>query len=105
LAHRKKLAQDISLKFGVTTVLKGVIDVVSDKSGKLKTNATGNQGMTVGGTGDVLAGVIAGLMSQKMSGPDAGLLAVKKMGQSGDRLAKEKGFRFTAEEVARGLEF
>jgi NAD(P)H-hydrate epimerase len=105
LNFRKQIAKKISEKFSVTTVLKGVMDVVSSSSGQIRLNETGNAGMTVGGTGDVLAGVIGGLMAQGMSGDKAGYLAVKKLGEAGDKLQKKKGNRFTAENLVRELSF
>jgi NAD(P)H-hydrate repair Nnr-like enzyme with NAD(P)H-hydrate dehydratase domain len=44
-------------------LLKGHTDIISDGT-RVKLNNTGNPGMTVGGTGDVLSGVVAGLMAQ-----------------------------------------
>ncbi len=105
LVFRKRIAKQISEKFQVTTVLKGKVDVVSSSSGQIKLNRTGNAGMTVGGTGDVLAGVVGGLVAQGMSGEKAGYLAVRELGKAGDRLQKKKGVRFTAEEVVRVLSF
>ena len=52
----KKMAK----QFGCIIVLKGKIDIIASAS-RIKYNVTGNQGMTKGGTGDVLAGLIAGL--------------------------------------------
>lgn len=105
LSFRKQVAKQISEKLGVTTVLKGVVDVVCSPEGRVRLNMTGNAGMTVGGTGDVLAGVIGGLVAQGLRGFEAGYLAVRREGEAGDRLKKKKGFRFTAEEVARDLVF
>ncbi len=83
LSFRKQVAKQITELLGVTTVLKGVIDVVCSPEGRIKLNMTGNAGMTVGGTGDVLAGVVGGLMAQGLTGFQAGFLAVKKRGGGG----------------------
>ena len=111
LNFRRKIAKQISEKLGVTVVLKGMTDVVCNSEGRIRVNKTGNAGMTVGGTGDVLAGVTGGFMAQGMSGEKAGYLAVKKLGEAGDRLQAVIRGRmtgkngFTAEEVVRELRF
>ena len=46
-------------------LLKGALDIVSDGE-RVRFNKTGNAGMTVGGTGDVLAGICAGLLAKGM---------------------------------------
>jgi len=54
-------------------------------------NDTGTPLMTVGGTGDLLAGFIAGLMAQGMSGFEAGKLATKLLGHAAENLEKTQG--------------
>ena len=54
-------------------------------------NPTGNPGMAVGGSGDVLAGMIAGLLGQKLSALDAAACAVWLHGAAGDLCAREMG--------------
>ncbi len=73
-----------------TIVVKGPEDIVANKD-ELSLNKTGNSLMTVGGTGDALSGLIAGLIAQKMHPFDACKLAVKIMGQAGDQLAEKQG--------------
>ena len=60
--ERCELVRNFSLKNHVVTLLKGAIDVISDGE-EVRTNHTGNAGMTVGGTGDVLAGVVGALLA------------------------------------------
>ena len=52
-------------KTGAITILKGQATVVATDSQKTYTNITGNPGMATAGSGDVLTGIIAGLMGQK----------------------------------------
>jgi len=71
-------------------VCKGPKDIIADKE-KIVINDTGNSLMTVGGSGDVLSGLIGGLIAQKMNLFDAGVYATKIFGICGDRLAKNYG--------------
>lgn len=63
LEARIKVVREFSEENGVVTLLKGKIDIISDGAQTLL-NRTGNAGMTVGGTGDVLAGLTGSLFSR-----------------------------------------
>jgi NAD(P)H-hydrate epimerase len=76
--------------FGCVLLLKGSGTLVTDGS-RLYRNATGNPGMGTGGSGDVLAGVIAALMGQGMSAFDAAVLGAWAHGRAGDRGAMTLG--------------
>ncbi len=80
----KKLAADT----GWTVLLKGRVDIITDGRA-VKMNRTGNPGMSVGGTGDVLAGITAGLVSKKVSPFNASRISAFMNGSAGD-LAFEK---------------
>jgi hydroxyethylthiazole kinase-like uncharacterized protein yjeF len=86
---------DIALSFAGESktylVLKGVPTVVATPSGKAYVNSTGNPGMASGGTGDVLTGMIAGLLSQNMNAVHSCVLGVYMHGLAGDMAASEKG--------------
>lgn len=69
--------------FGAVIVLKGKEDVITDGK-RLRNNRTGSPGMTVGGTGDVLSGAIAGLLSKGMDPFDAGCLGAYICGRAGE---------------------
>jgi NAD(P)H-hydrate epimerase len=75
-------------------VLKGAGTVVTDGA-RIYTNDTGNPGMATGGTGDVLTGLVAGLLAQvaahKLSAMQAAMLAVWSHGRAGDLAAAELG--------------
>jgi len=82
-AHVQKWAKE----FGVTIVCKGPKDIISD--GKdVALNETGNALMSVGGTGDALAGFIGGLMAQHVPAFEAAELATRLWGLAGDERAK-----------------
>ncbi len=74
-----------------TTVLKGARTVVADGSGGAWVNPTGNPGMASGGMGDVLAGILGGLLAQGVPPTEAALLGVWVHGAVGDRAAAEGG--------------
>lgn len=88
---RTRIAKEFSKKFGVTLVLKGHHTIVSDYSGKLYTNKTGNPGMATAGSGDVLAGIIGALLGQGLKAFQAAKFGVYLHGLAGDLAAKEKG--------------
>ncbi|MEM4728158.1 MAG: NAD(P)H-hydrate dehydratase [Thermoplasmata archaeon] len=78
-------------KFGLTILLKGRLDVVSDGS-RVKLNRTGNPGMTVGGTGDVLTGIVGALLARGVSPFNAARAAALINGYSGDLAFAELGY-------------
>ncbi|MCX5757712.1 MAG: hypothetical protein NTU83_04255 [Candidatus Hydrogenedentes bacterium] len=67
--------------------MKGHRTIVATPGGELFANTTGNAGLAKGGTGDVLAGLIGGLLAQGMSTRDAAILGVYVHGLAGDYAA------------------
>ena len=65
-------------------VLKGHNTVVAGPSGEVFTNPTGNAGMATGGTGDILSGIIGGLLAQGVDALDAAIIGVYVHGLAGD---------------------
>lgn len=82
---REEIVLRIADRFGATAVLKGAGTLVAEAGGKTYINSTGNAGMATGGSGDVLAGVIAGFSAQGMKAPDAAKAGVFVHGLAGDR--------------------
>ena len=74
----------------LVVVLKGSETIVTDGR-RLYTNTTGNPGMATGGAGDVLTGVIAALIAQKLDPFDAAVLGVYAHGLSGDIARDQNG--------------
>ncbi|OGW77239.1 MAG: NAD(P)H-hydrate dehydratase [Omnitrophica bacterium RIFCSPHIGHO2_02_FULL_49_9] len=89
--ERCRIASRTARKFGVTIVLKGYRTVVASPNGKVYVNRTGNPGMATGGSGDVLTGVIAAMLGQKVEPYLAACSGVYIHGLAGDLMAKEKG--------------
>lgn len=102
IAARINAAKTVSEKSGLIVLLKGRIDVIAGK-GKISLNRSGNAGMTAGGTGDVLSGIVASLIAQGVKPFDAAVLAAYLNGRAGDILYKERGFFYTASDVAEAL--
>lgn len=88
---RKRIATEFAKKYRVILVLKGHATVVASFDGTVYVNDTGNPGMASGGCGDVLTGMIVGLLGQKLSLFDAARLGVYLHGLSGDLAAKDRG--------------
>jgi NAD(P)H-hydrate epimerase len=85
-------------KFGAVILLKGHTDIISDGR-HCKFNLTGNPGMTVGGTGDVLSGIIAALLAQRIDPFEAAVAGAFINGASGDFVASMKGFHMVATDL------
>lgn len=83
-------AESYAEKYGVTVVLKGAGTVVADSS-VTAANPTGNPGMSRGGSGDVLAGIIASVIAQGYSPFDASCVGVYIHGLAGDIAAEKVG--------------
>src|SRR6058998_3462339 len=99
---RAELVREAAKTLGATILLKGHVDIVTDGT-RVKFNYTGNPGMTVGGTGDVLCGVVAGLMSKGMPPFDAARLGAFTNGYAGDLAFKIKSYGLTSVDVADNL--
>jgi NAD(P)H-hydrate epimerase len=90
LGKRAEQVQKTARKLGAVILLKGPVDVVSDGE-RVKLNFTGNAGMTVGGTGDVLAGIVGGFLAQGVDPFVAAVAGAFINGAAGDFVQVEKG--------------
>jgi len=85
-------------------VLKDAHTCISSTDGKLYFNTSGNPGMATGGSGDVLTGIIAGLLAQQYEPLTAALIAVYYHGLAGDKAAELNGMNaLTASDIVEQL--
>jgi NAD(P)H-hydrate epimerase len=89
-ADRQELAARFAAEYGVVLVLKGHGTVVTDGR-RVYVNTTGNPGMATGGSGDVLTGLIAALLGQKLEPFAAAQLGVRLHGLAGDLARDDLG--------------
>jgi hydroxyethylthiazole kinase-like uncharacterized protein yjeF len=93
-------ARQFAEKFNVHIVLKGVKTIIAHPDGNIFINPTGNPGMASGGMGDVLTGIIAGLVAQGFSPESAAHIGVYLHGTAADLLKEKIGpFGYLATEV------
>jgi NAD(P)H-hydrate epimerase len=89
LVERVGAARRLATAYHLFVVLKGYYTLIATPEGDVYINPTGNAGMATGGSGDVLTGILAGLLAQTPHLPlEATLAAVYLHGKAGD-LAKE----------------
>lgn len=98
---RVALIRATAMKQKITLVMKGSPTIVASHDGMVTINSTGNDGMATGGTGDILAGMIATMLAQGLTPYDAACVAVYVHGLAGDIAAEHQGRRgMTATDVA-----
>ncbi|MFA5793663.1 MAG: NAD(P)H-hydrate dehydratase [Candidatus Brocadiia bacterium] len=88
--NRQKVSVETAKKHRIIIALKGYQTIVTDGK-RIYINDTGNPGMATAGSGDVLTGIIAGLLGQKLPDFQATQLAVYLHGKAGDLAAKDLG--------------
>ena len=99
-----KAARDFAVAHGCVLVLKGHRTVTAGPEGNVLVNTTGDSGLSKGGSGDVLTGVIASLLAQGVGAVQAAAAGVWLHGRSGDLAERElTAYGVTPEDVARGL--
>lgn len=102
-ADLEALARLFATQTDSTVLLKGPRSLVTCAAGSWH-NDTGNPGMATAGAGDVLTGVVAALVAQKLSAPDAARLAAWIHGRAGDLAAETIGqISLTAVDILRSL--
>lgn len=87
-----EVQREFSVKNGIYIVLKGAHTSISCPDGTIYFNSTGNPGMATGGSGDVLSGILLGLMSQGYPSRDACFVGVFLHGLAGDLAAQAVGY-------------
>jgi NAD(P)H-hydrate epimerase len=98
LKDKVKMIKNFSHDNKATVLLKGAVDIISDGL-DVRANRTGNAGMTVGGTGDVLAGLTGALFARCDSPLEAAVSGAFINGAAGDLAFKEFGYGLLATDV------
>ncbi|MGD2142023.1 MAG: NAD(P)H-hydrate dehydratase, partial [Candidatus Bathyarchaeota archaeon] len=91
-------------KLRATILLKGNVDIISDGR-NVRFNRTGNPGMTVGGTGDVLTGITAGFLAKGVPCLKAAVAAAFVNGVAGDIVRKKKGYHLLPTDLIERVPF
>lgn len=92
-ARRLEACRELAREARSTVLLKGAHTVITDPDGQRYINPTGNSGLAKGGSGDVLTGLIAGLLAQGMQPTEAAALGAFVHGMAADLAAKEASVR------------
>ena len=90
-SDRFDVAQRAAREWNVVVVLKGAFTLVAEPGGKVHVNPFATAALATAGTGDVLAGVVAGLLAQGLSPTDAAVAGAYIHGAAGQMLAGEVG--------------
>ena len=94
--------QKTAAELGAIVLLKGPIDIISDEK-RFKLNFTGNAGMTVGGTGDVLSGIVAAFLAQQIDPFEAAVAGAFVNGAAGDFVFQEKGYHMVSTDLIQRI--
>ncbi len=86
-ANRFEIAQNFAVKHGVVLLLKGARTIIAAPDGRVNINSTGNDGLASGGSGDVLTGLIGGLLAQGIDGFSAATLGAWLHGRAAELVA------------------
>lgn len=102
--EKGRVVEEEARRLGSVILLKGAVDVISDGA-HTRFNWTGNPGMTVGGTGDVLTGITVGYMSQGVHPMQAACAGAFINGAAGDAVYSEKGYHILPEDVVQFIPY
>jgi NAD(P)H-hydrate epimerase len=98
LKEKVSEVQKTAAELGAILLVKGPVDIISDGK-RFKLNLTGNPGMTVGGTGDVLSGISGAFLAQKFDPYEAAVAGAFVNGAAGDFVFEEKGYHMVATDL------
>lgn len=102
--QRLEEAVEVARRYKLVVVLKGPYTATVLPEGNVFFNSSGNSGMATAGSGDVLTGVITGLMAQGLSAPQAAVTGVFLHGMAGDLAADNESEEFiTANDIINYL--
>jgi len=98
LKKRAEEVQKTARSLNTVVLLKGNVDVISDRE-HTKLNFTGNPGMTVGGTGDALSGIVGAFLAQGANPFEAAVAGAFINGAAGDFVRSEKGYHMVPTDI------
>ncbi len=87
--NRYNIARDFACEYGVTVILKGANTLIAFPDGNVYVNLTGNNGMAKGGSGDILAGMVASFLAQGAGFDEAAIYGVYYHGLLGDKCTEK----------------
>jgi NAD(P)H-hydrate epimerase len=97
--------EKIAKKYSVTILLKGQTDIISDGTKTFQNSKTDSCAMTVGGTGDVLSGIIAGLLSRNRNSLESSATAAYLNGLAGKFVQGKIGIHMVATDLIDALPY
>ncbi|MGQ9538394.1 MAG: NAD(P)H-hydrate dehydratase [Candidatus Bathycorpusculaceae bacterium] len=102
LTDKASEVQKTAAELSAVLLLKGPVDIIADEK-RLKLNFTGNPGMTVGGTGDVLSGIVGAFLAQGADPFEAAVAGAFVNGVAGDFVFEEKGYHMVASDLLQWI--
>lgn len=102
LQKRGHMVKGTAKEVEATLLLKGPADVISDGK-RVKFNFTGNPGMTVGGTGDVLSGIVGAYLAQGFNAFECACAGSFVNGRAGDLAVEELGYHLLATDIVERI--
>ncbi len=105
LSGKMVLLRTLATDLKINILLKGPQDLIASEEGEVLLNGTGNAGMTVAGSGDVLSGFVTSLIAQGAAPFAACQIATYILGRTGDNLFKQKAYCFSATDLALELPY
>jgi len=99
------MVSTMAIKHKIAIIMKGWLNVIADGSGKVATIRRPTPAMNVGGTGDVLAGLVAALYSRTKSSFDASALAVYFNGMAATFAAEKVGLHMMATDLIESIPY
>lgn len=104
IENRIEIVKTKAKEYNFTILLKGMIDIISNGE-KIAINKTGSPAMTIGGTGDVLSGLLAGILSHGIEPFDAAAAAAYINGLAGEKAVEKYGLHILATDIINEIPF
>jgi ADP-dependent NAD(P)H-hydrate dehydratase len=102
VGQRLELVREWADRLGVTVLLKGHVDVISDGK-RVAVDRHGSPALTVGGTGDVLAGVVVSMLGRGLGSFDAACVGAYVIGRCGEILSAKLGFHIVPTDLVAAI--